>query len=69
VGSELYPIEETAMRNTKRLATLLIATAAGTAFAAGPFQVHRELEGSSIDRGSTSVALIATAPFDETALL
>jgi len=55
------------MRNTK-LATLLIATAAGTAFAAGPFQVHRELEGSSIDGGATSVAVIPTSPFDETDL-
>ena len=53
------------MRNT--LAALLIA-AAGPAFAAGPFQVHREIEGASLDPGSASVAVVTTAPFDESAL-
>jgi hypothetical protein len=55
------------MRN-RTLAALLIAAATGSAFAAGPFQVHREIEGSSIDGGSVSIAVVTTAPFDESAL-
>ena len=56
------------MRHTTRLATLIIAAAATSAFAAGPFQVHRELEGSSLDGGSVSIAVVSTAPFDESTL-
>lgn len=58
------------MRNTKRLATLLISTAAASAAlgAVGPFQVHRELESSSLDGGAATVAVVTAAPFDETAL-
>ncbi|HJQ97272.1 MAG TPA: Ig-like domain-containing protein [Candidatus Polarisedimenticolaceae bacterium] len=55
------------MRNTARLVGMLIA-ATSSVYAAGPFQVHREIEGSSLDGGSVSVAVVSTAPFDESAL-
>jgi hypothetical protein len=52
------------MKNTTRLAGMLIVAATSSAFAAGPFQVRRELAGAALD-GSAPVAVVTTAPFDE----